>query len=297
MGRDGLSVVEKSAVIIERFLDERTTSLSFNDILGGTQLRRATVHRLLADMTEHGLLSQDAQRDEYRLGPLLLSVGALAQRGTDISERALPKMELLRDQFGETIVLAELQGESVVPVRRLDGLHEMRMNQEVGRRYPAYAGATGKVLLAHLAAETLTMYLANTRLEQLTDATVSGIEELRLSLDRIRRAGVGVSRGERVPEALAISAPIFDGDGKAVNALTISGLASRWDRDRTFFAAQAVKDSGDAVSREIGHHLLSAQASTANALKDPDSEPYGLLSEMCDAVWSGKLDNVVGAAG
>ena len=54
------------------------------------------------------------------------------------------QMEVLRDQFGETTILAELREDAVVPVRRIDGLHEMRMNQEVGRRYPAYAGATGR---------------------------------------------------------------------------------------------------------------------------------------------------------
>ena len=51
MGRDGLSVVEKAAAIIERFLEERATSLTFNEILSGTQLSRATVHRLLSEMT------------------------------------------------------------------------------------------------------------------------------------------------------------------------------------------------------------------------------------------------------
>ena len=59
-------------------------------------------------------------------------------------------MERLRDECQETVVLAELHDLFVVPVSRADGLHEMRMNQEVGRRYPAHAGATGKVLVAHL---------------------------------------------------------------------------------------------------------------------------------------------------
>ena len=292
MGRDGLSVVEKVSVILERFVERRATSLSFNEILSGTPLTRATTHRLLADMAEHGLLAQDAQRDEYRLGPMILSVAAIAQQLTGVAERALPKMQLLRDQFGESTVLAELHGEAVVPVRRLDGLHEMRMNQEVGRRYPAYAGATGKVLLAHLPAEALTTYLASLRLESLTEATVVSVEELRLDLARIRRVGVAVSVGERVPEAIAVAAPIFGGDGGVGCALTISGVASRFDRDRTLLAAQAAKDAAEAVSRELGYPPAHGEPSAAD-LKDPASEAYGLLVEMCDGAVPGNTSEVL----
>ena len=292
MGRDGLSVIEKTALIIERFLDERARSLTFNQILQGTPLSRATTHRLLVDMTEQGLLTQDSPGEEYRLGPLLLSVGALAHQDINVPERALASMQLLRDQFGETIVLAELSGDAVVPIRRLDGLHEMRMNQEVGRRYPAYAGATGKVLLAGLDQDQQTKYLANVRLEPLTDATVSRVEELRLAIDRIRRAGVAVSRGERVPDALALSAAVLDGHSRPVSALTISGVASRWDRDRTFIGAQAVKDAAEAVSREVGYHPPRG-VPTAAHLRDPESDAYQMLSQMCDEAWTNKL---VGAA-
>jgi DNA-binding IclR family transcriptional regulator len=293
MGRDGISVVEKAAAIIERFLDERATSLGFNEILAGTSLSRATVHRVLADMTNHGLLAQDSQRDHYRLGPLLMSIGALALERTGVAERAAPKMELLRDQFGETMVLAELQGDAVVPLQRIDGLHEMRMNQEIGRRYPAYAGATGKVLLAHLDSAALTTYLANTRIEQLTDRTTRRVEDLRLALERIRRTGVTVSRGERVPDAIAISAPVFDGYGNVACAITISGVASRWDRDRMFIGAQALKDASVAVSRELGHHPGAGEP-TAEALRDPASEAYRLLSDMCDETWAGEVTELAG---
>lgn len=285
MGRDGLSVIEKATLIIKRFLDERVTALTFNEILEGTELGRGTAHRVLLDMTETGLLAQGGQGDPYRLGPLLLSVAAMAQRLTEVSERALPEMQRLRDKFGETIVLAELQGDAVVPVRRLDGFHEMRMNQEVGRRYPAYAGATGKVLLAHLDAEALSTYLANARLERITEATAGSVEELGADLEQIRRLGVGVSLGERVGEAIAASAPVLDGNGRLVCALSLSGLASRFERDRIFMAARAVKQAAEAVSLELGYRRSPDEPSAAD-LEDPRTQIHVLLAEMCDQLWS-----------
>lgn len=292
MGRDGLSVVEKATVILKRFVDQRATSLTFNEIFSETPMSRATAHRVLADMTEHGLLAQDAQRDQYRLGPLLLSVGSLARQQGSVAERALPRMERLRDQFGETTVLAELHEGTVVPVRRVDGLYEMRMNQEVGRGYPAYAGGTGKVLLAHLDPELLTTYLAGIRLEALTPATTTSVEALRLDLKRIRLVGVAVSRGERVAGAIAVAAPIFNDRGAVECALTISGLASRFDPDRLMLAAQAVQAAAEAVSRELGF-VAEPGGPTAADLMDPETERYRLLHEMSASAWAAESGEAV----
>ena len=140
MGRDGLSVVERAARVLALFAETGRASLSFNDLLEGGGMSRATTHRVLADMVEHGLLEQPDHREQYKLGPLILSTAVLASHHANAREAAEPRMQRLRDQCGETVVLAELHGDSVVPVARADGLHEMRMNQEIGRRYPAYAG-------------------------------------------------------------------------------------------------------------------------------------------------------------
>jgi DNA-binding IclR family transcriptional regulator len=285
MARDGLSVVEKVSMILERFIEERTTSLGFNQILSQTGLSRGTAHRLLSDLVEQGLLSQDAHRDEYRLGPMLFSIAALANEAPGLAERAILAMEALRDQFEETVVLSELHGDSVVPVRRIDGVHEMRMNQELGRRYPAYAGATGQVLLAHEDPDLLATYLKGLKIEPLTRATTKSARALRTRLDRIKKAGVGISLGQRVPEALAIAAPVFDRDGHLCYAITISGVASRWDAKRTLLAAAVLKSAAEAVSRDAGYQP-GADAPTAADLENSKSDAYGIAREFCDEIWA-----------
>jgi DNA-binding IclR family transcriptional regulator len=284
MARDGLSVVGKAAAILQRFLEERSAELGFNEILTGIPLSKGTAHRLLTDLTEQGFLSQDSQRDKYRLGPLLLSTGLLAQDAAGIAEAAIPRMEKLRDRFGETIVLSELHGDSVVPVRRLDGLHEMRMNQEVGRRYPAFAGATGQVLLAFIPRTELDAYLGSVGLEAVTAATYTEVGAIEEILGLIRAAGVGVSRGQRVAESVAIAAPVIAEGGRLAAALTISGLASRWDRERSLEAAAAVKGAAEEVSRQLGY-LPSPGSPRASDLAQPASEPARAFGRLFDAAW------------
>ena len=284
MGRDGLSVVEKIAAILSCFVDARAEALSFNEIFSATPMTRTTVHRLLSDLTASGILAQDGHGDRYRLGPLVLMAGSLAQEHTSAAERAMRAMQVLRDQFGETTVVAELHGDTVVPVRRVDGVFEMRMNQELGRGYPAYAGATGKVLLAHSSADRQAAYLASVRLEPLTDATVTDVDALRRELEEIRRIGAAVSRGERVMEAVAISAPIFNDRLELECALTVSGVASRFDSGRLMAAAQAVKAQAERVSRDLGWRPSPGIPTSAD-LEEPGSDAHVLLQKMCLAVW------------
>lgn len=280
VGRDGQSVVEKTRRVLDCYIRSGAFSLSFAKLLEGSGVSRASLHRTLTEMTDNGFLAQAGQREEYRLGPLLRSAATLAAAVSSVSSIAQPHMERLRDDCRETVVLAELHDAHVVPVLRADGLHEMRMNQEVGKRYPAHAGATGKVLLAHLPLEDLNELLRDGELERLTPNTATDRSKLLDDLRLIAQAGVAVTLGERVPDAVAISAPVFDADGRSVAALTISGIASRYERERLTDDALAVRKVAEAVSADLGH-----RPDAPSELADPGSRARRALDTQCDAAW------------
>ncbi len=280
MGRDGQSVVEKVERVLDCYIRAGEPSRSFIELLDGTELSRASLHRTLSELVESGFLTQAGRGEEYRLGPLLRSAAALSSAALGLASIARPRMEQLRDRCRETVVLAELHGASVVPVLRAEGLHEMRMNQEVGKRYPAHAGATGKVLLANLPAGELKRLLGGGRLEALTPATTTSRRKLAEELALIRRAGVGVTRGERVPDAVAISAPILDAGSRTVAALTISGIASRYEPGRLSEDARAVRETAEAISAELGHRASERDEQARRSAADA-------LEEICERAWQG----------
>jgi DNA-binding IclR family transcriptional regulator len=277
VGRDGQSAVEKVRRVLESFTRAGTFSLPFAEILAASGVSRASLHRTLADMVANGLLAQAGRREEYRLGPLLRSSGALAAAATSVPSVTRPHMERLRDECGETIVLAELEGAEVVPVLRADGLHEMRMNQAIGRHYPAHSGATGKVLLASLRADERERLIGEAELERLTPDTTIDHDRLAAELELIAAAGVGVSLGERVPDAVAISAPVRDAAGATVAALTISGIASRYGRERLLADALAVRRVAEAISVDLGYPPPAGPGPD-----DPAGAARRALETMCD---------------
>jgi DNA-binding IclR family transcriptional regulator len=276
VGRDGQSVLEKASKVLECFIRDGRSSLGFVELLEGTGISRASLHRTLGEMAENGILSQDAQREDYRLGPLLRSAAALAGAVASVPAIARPHMERLRDECQETVVLAELHDLHVVPVDRADGLHEMRMNQEVGRRYPAHAGATARVLVAHLPADERADLLDRLELEPLTDDTITDRESLEAELDEVAEVGVAVTLGERVPEAVAISAPVIDAEGRVVAALTISGIASRYEPDRLAADARAVRRVAAVISAELG-------GGSVNGAEPPGADEA--IDALCRRAW------------
>ena len=262
--------------MLECFVRADTFALKFAEILEGSGVSRASLHRTLSDMVANGLLSQAGRREEYRLGPLLRSAGALSAAASNVPSAARPHMERLRDECREAVVLAELEGASVVPVLRADGLHEMRMNQAIGRHYPAHSGATGKVLLANLPPGEREDLIGGAELERLTPDTTTDPEQLAAELELIAEAGVGVSVGERVPDAVAISAPVSDAEGRTVAALTISGIASRYGRERLLSDALALRRVAEAISVDLGY-----PPPADSRLEDPASAASRALETMC----------------
>jgi IclR family acetate operon transcriptional repressor len=285
MGRDGQSVIEKAARVLDCYIESGESSLGYAELLEATEINRASLHRTLGEMAEHGILVQDGQRERYRLGPLLRSAAALAAVA-GVPGAARPHLTRLRDECRETVVLAELHDTHVVPVLRVDGLYEIRMNQEVGRRYPAHAGATGKVLIANLPDDERLDLLARLELDRLTDTTTVNRSALRTELKRISELGVAVTIGERVPDAVAISAPVFDAEGRVVAALTIGGIASRYERDALVAHALAVIEAAAGISAELGHRTGPEQTKTREQLSTEGSRARAALDEMCAEAWS-----------
>ena len=238
-------------------------------------------------MAENGILAQDAAREDYRLGPLLRSAAALAAAVSNLPAIARPHMERLRDECQETVVLAELHDVFVVPVLRADGLHEMRMNQEVGRRYPAHAGATAKVLIAHLAGGGARGAGRAARARGADRASRSPIASgSSADLEAIAEIGAAVTIGERVPEAVAIAAPVFDARGRVAASLTISGIASRYEPRRLVTDAIAARRAAAAISADLGSPGVADPA--GGDVGDAGSSARGELEAMCERAWEGQ---------
>jgi DNA-binding IclR family transcriptional regulator len=138
--------------------------------------------------------------------------------------RAREELKQLAAATGETAHYARYEAGFSVYIDKIDGSHPIRSYTRVGGRSPAYATATGKVLLAwqdpheidRVAAEA-TAFTRTTRV----GIAVTAEEK------RVRAAGYAVNRGEWRAGVWGVAAPVFDADGAIAAALGISGPEHR----------------------------------------------------------------------
>ena len=213
------------------------------------------------------LVQQDPITKLYRLGPGVFYLASVAKEGLDVRKIALPIMERLRDVTGENTTLHELRDGQRVCVEKVESKQVLRDTVLIGDQFPAHCGASGKVLLAYLPAEEIKGYLNSAKpLAALTSRTITDPQKLSAELTRIKRRGFAFSCGERVMDGLcAISAPIFDYDGKVRYSLTITLTPFRLRAKGRDKLAQLVRKSAEEISVRFGKHSMAERK--ANELR------------------------------
>jgi DNA-binding IclR family transcriptional regulator len=227
----------------------------------------STTRRLLKAMMSRRLVQQDPITKRYRLGPGVFYLASVAKEGLDVRKIALPVMERLKDVTGENTTLHELRDDKRVCVEKVESKQVLRDTVLIGDQFPAHCGASGKALLAYLSAEEIKGYLNSAKpLAALTSRTITDPQKLSAELARIKRKGFAFSCGERVMDGLcAISAPIFDYDGKVRYSLTITLTPFRLRAKGRDKLAQLVRKSAEEISVRFGKRSVAERK--ANELR------------------------------
>src|SRR3989337_2675655 len=118
------------------------------DILRGVERAAALLQRFTPDRPVVDLPRQTSRRS---LAVARLGQAALA--GVDLRLVARPHLRRLVDETGESSFLLVVEGRSAVVIDTVASDAPLRLTYPVGTPWPLYAGASNKVLLAHLPEE------------------------------------------------------------------------------------------------------------------------------------------------
>ncbi len=218
--------------VIDRMMDiltlieRRASGTTIRELVAALGLPRTTVYRILNSLQLHDVVLRSADGG-YRLGPRLLTLASRAsadRHGFDLPTLALPHMQRLSAETGEASKVSVCDGDAVLVCATVDGKREYALTVVPGQRLPLHAGAASKVLLAHLQPADRDRILAGPLVRH-TGITITDRRRLARELARIRRQGWAEDKGEYSPSVRAIAAPITDGNGRVVAALSVPYLA------------------------------------------------------------------------
>jgi IclR family acetate operon transcriptional repressor len=253
----GTQAVARAIGLLKVFSDAQP-EWNLSELAQVTRLNKTTAFRLLAALEAEGLVMRNPLSGGYRLGVELVALGGCAMRSNPLRAMSRPVLESLAQECDEAATLEVLAGSHllgnthVLIVDEVSSRHPMGMSQDVGSRLPAHATATGKVLLAHMAADALPALL-RPPLAQLTEATVTDPARLHTQLEQIRRQGYAITRDELEPGFVAIAAPVYDRDRQAAAAISIGGASLRLPAARVVEVAALVQMAARQISRQLGY--------------------------------------------
>lgn len=222
-------------------------SLGISELARRCRLSKSTVHRLVRELVEHNLLSQEPGGRSYQLGPAAGTLGHAASLMSPLARIAEPQLRKLRDDTGESTSLSVRSGGHHIYISQVEGQEAIRIVIQIGERVPLVLGSTGQAILAHLPASQ----------RELTIQQHSHLEgapqDIQERLPRIRELGYALTKMERLPEAMGIAAPIFDGHGHVIGGATLAALASRTVPSQTAQLADAVKRTAQKITNDFAH--------------------------------------------
>lgn len=190
---------------------------------------KSSLFRYVAVLEARRYVTRDPKTGTYGLGLALFSFD-LPLRALAASAR--PWLERLRDQFGETINLAVLDGTRVQYLEVVESPKVMRLSARPGDHDFIHASALGKAISARLDDEAIRRILDIEGLPKLTSRTIIDAEEFMTTLAGVRKQGYAVDFGEAEEGAccVAVSLPL---DRLAVpTGISLSSPATRFPQRR-----------------------------------------------------------------
>lgn len=124
---------------------------------------------------------------------------------------------------GESASIYVLDNLERMTLAKAEGKNDIRMAMAVGNRAPVHLGAGGKVLLAFGPEEVREKILNSKALRTVAPQGIPQPARLAKDLDRIKTQGYALSLEERILDAGAIAAPIFELENRFLGALGIAG--------------------------------------------------------------------------
>ncbi|HSW08734.1 IclR family transcriptional regulator [Aquabacterium sp.] len=228
--------------------------MPLKDLAREADMTPAKAHPYLASFGKIGLIEQDAVTGHYGLGPLALQVGLISLQQVDPIRLASAELPVLARAVGQTVGIAIWGNRGPTFVRLEEGPTAVHVNMRHGTVVSVRGTASGRLFAAFVSRDQV---LAMLRAEagQKTARLEPAFEA---ELERIREQRFASVTDGTVPGITAVAAPVFDGFGTMVLALTAIGPSAMLDASRQGEAARLLIACGEALSRRLGARVAPA---------------------------------------
>lgn len=223
--------------------------LSLTDLAATLEAPKSSLYRVCTVLVGRGWLVRNPDGG-YDLG---IRAFGLSPRSSDFPlVRAFRGIAAdLLTRHNETVALAVLDADESVYIALEETSHPVRLVTHVGNRTPAFASASGRVILADRAPQVVAAEYAGRSLVTPTGRRLRGVDEFLGILEKVRRDGYAENHEETAVGLYAASVPVRNAATAVLAALTICVPTSRVNPARRERLVSDLRDAGQLLCRAV----------------------------------------------
>ena len=246
--------IKRAFDVLELFL-QGTRELSVPEIVAQLNFPRTTTYEIVNTLLACGYLSTvEGQPNRVSLGFKLFELGSVYAANVDLILEGRRVAKGLAAKCDETIQIAVLDRAEVIFIAKADCSKLVRLVSTVGSRLPAHCTAVGKMLLSSLSDEQIVdLYEGQDELPHMTANSITSVSKLLQELEIIRRRDLSYDDCESNIDVRCVAAPVYDGRGKMVAAMSFSVPITRMSLGKQDELAGIIRKGAEELSRNLGY--------------------------------------------
>jgi len=240
------------SIAILRLLGRSPQPLGVKAIAEALAMVTSTCLHILRVLVVEELVKVDATK-RYSLGVGMLSLARSVIAGNSFPTAVQPVLDRLSRQWGVTAIGVEVGDLDHMIVLALSHSRiPFRLHVDVGSRFPSLISATGRLVAAYGGRPRSDI---ERRFRALRWHDAPAIEVWRKEVERARKKGYAVDRGNYIGGVVVIAVPVFNARDEMTHTLVVTGVADQLD------SARCVEIANDMRAESAGlSTLLFAKA-------------------------------------
>jgi DNA-binding IclR family transcriptional regulator len=221
-----MGTVTKALELLDLFTREQAL-IGLSDLARQSGLNKATCFRMMTEMQALGLVEQAGASKAYRLGPAVLRLAALREAAVPTRDAAMPVVQALAREVGETAHLSHIVGRTLRTLAfAYSAAHGTKVMMEDADLLPFHATSSGLAVMAYLPDAVVDSLLAQA-LPKFAVATETSPARIRAQLAKIRATGWSETHATFEADVRSVAVPLFDATGACTGAIGIAAPAAR----------------------------------------------------------------------
>lgn len=246
--------LERGLAVLEMIANSKS-GLTFSQVARSLDYPASSIHCLLLTFERQGYLYRSTTTGRYMCGMKLVRIANMAPVGMVLREKARPLLRDLCERTGLTVHMAireRNEARLIAKVSSIDGRH---IATWIGKRMDVHCTSLGKCTIAYVPESELDELIREHGLLRHNENTIVSAKKLKQDLEKTRVRGYAIDDQEEEIGMCCIGAPVFDPEGNAVAAVSVSGTALQIDLANYLELVEAVQQTGRAISSALSISL------------------------------------------